>query len=170
MATLLSADVITDALNNLPDWSGTPDKLSRAVTLTDEQHQEVTRRITISADAMDHHPEVSRSGQETRFELSTHSDGGVTSLDIAMASEISTQVRAVLGQAPPPLPEEVMSRDAVTESRFEGHEGPSATGEPAAEEFIGVPAGAQGTPQVPLPDTAPGAPEPGLPAEQEPGR
>ncbi len=171
MATLLSADVITDALNNLPDWTGTPDKLSRTVTLTDDEHEEVMRRIKISADAMDHHPDISRSGQETLFELSTHSDGGVTSIDIAMASEISTQVRGVLGQAPPPLPADVMSRDAVSESRLEAHEEPSHAGErPAAEERMGVSAGAQGTPQVPLPDAAPNEPEPGLPNEQEPGR
>ncbi|MEP6697814.1 MAG: 4a-hydroxytetrahydrobiopterin dehydratase [Pseudonocardiales bacterium] len=168
MATPLSAEIITDALNNLPNWSGTPDKLSRTVTLTDEQHEQVQRQVAISADAMDHHPEVSRTREETTFVLSTHSVGGVTSLDIALASEISTQVRIVLGHAPPPLPEIVMSSDAITESRFEGHEESSSGGEePAAKEFLGVPAGAQGTPQVPLPDTAPAAPEPGLPEEQE---
>lgn len=171
MPTLLAADIITDALNNLPDWSGDTDRLSRTVTLTDEQHAEVQRRIMISADAMDHHPDITRSGRETQYVLSTHSEGGVTSLDIALASEISTQIRGVLGQPPLPVPDEVKSSLAVTEARDEGHAGPSAAGEQRpAGDFIGVPAGAQGTPQVPLPDTAPYEPEPGLPVEQEPGR
>jgi 4a-hydroxytetrahydrobiopterin dehydratase len=169
MATLLAADIITGALKNLPEWTGDTDRLSRTVTLTDEQHAEVQRQVMISADAMDHHPDISRSGQQTVFVLSTHSAGGVTSYDIALASEISTRIRAVLGQAPPPLPEQVLASDAVTEARNEGHEGHSAAGEhKPTEDFIGVPAGAQGTSQVPLPDTAPGEPEPGMAAEQEP--
>ncbi len=169
MATLLTADLITDALNNLPDWSGATDRLSRTVALTDEQHAEVQRRIMISADAMDHHPDISRSGQETLFVLSTHSEGGVTSLDIALASEISTQIRGVLGQPPPPVPDDVKATRIVTEARAAGSDEPSAAGRrPAADQLIGVPAGDQGTPQVPLPDTAPGEPEPGLPAEQQP--
>ncbi len=171
MATLLSAEIITDALNNLPDWTGNPEQLNRTATLTDEQHEQVQQRIRVSADAMDHHPDVSRSGQQTRFVLTTHSDGGVTSLDIALASEISTQIRGVLGQAPPPLPEAVMSSEAVSESRFEGHDQASHGGErAAAQDGIGVSAAAQGTPLVPLPDAAPDEPEPGLPAEQEPDR
>jgi 4a-hydroxytetrahydrobiopterin dehydratase len=93
MATLLTAGIIADALDNLPGWSGDTDRLTRTVTLSDEQHAQVQRRVMASADAMDHHPDISRSGQETRFAVWTHSQGGVTELDIALASEISTVLR-----------------------------------------------------------------------------
>lgn len=171
MAELLDAHLIEDALTNLPDWAGGQDRLTRTATLTDAEHREVTERIAVTADAMDHHPDVERSGEETRFTLSTHSDGGVTAKDIALASEIDTVTRQVRGEPPLPAPDEVISSHAVSASRDEGHEGPSAAGEHgAATEFMGVPAGAQGTPQVPLPDAAPGKPEPGNAREQDPDR
>ncbi len=169
MAELLDAHMIEDALTNLPDWSGGPDRLTRTAALTDEQHRLVHDRIMVSADAMDHHPDVERSGDQTRFTVSTHSDGGVTAKDIALASEIDTVVRHETGEPPLPAPDEVLSQRAVTTSGAEGHAGPSAAGEHrAAGEFMGVASASGGTPQVPLPDTAPGEPEPGNPREQDP--
>jgi len=171
MATLLDAHIIEDALKNLPDWSGDQQRLTRTAKLTDEQDAEVREHLTIVADAMDHHPEVERTGQETRFTVSTHSAGGVTSLDIPLASQIDSLVRRATGQAPPPPPAEMMPTQVVTHAADEGQEGTSTAGEgKPAEEFMGVPSGAQGTPQVPLPDTAPGEPEPGKPIEQDPDR
>jgi len=171
MPELLSAQLIEDALTNLPDWSGTPERLTRTSALSDEQHREVLQRIMVTAEAMDHHPDVERSGEETRWTLSTHSEGGVTSNDIALASEIDTVTRQVKGEPPMPAPDEVHSSQTLTTSGAEGHEGPSAAGEKRpAGEFMGVPSASSGTPQVPLPDTAPGEPEPGHPAEQDPDR
>ena len=169
MATLLDAHMIEDALTNLPEWTGGPEHLTRTVKLTDDQHAEVERRIMVSADAMNHHPDIERTDDETRFVVTTHSEGGVTELDIALASEINTVVRQALGQPPLAVPDEVLSAHAVTSARAEGQAGPGAAAEDRpAEEFMGVPAGAQGTPQVPLPDAAPNAPEPGKPVEQDP--
>lgn len=171
MATLLDASIIEDALANLPDWSGDQERLTRTATLTDKQDAEVREQLAIVADAMDHHPEVERSGQETRFTVSTHSAGGVTSLDIPLASQIDSLVRRATGQAPPPPPAEMLPTQVVTTAADEGQAGTSAAGEgKPAEEFMGVPAVAQGTPQVPLPDTAPGEPEPGKPDQQDPDR
>lgn len=171
MAQLLDAALIEGALNNLPDWSGSPERLTRTVDLSDDEHRQVHERIVVTADSMDHHPDIERSGGQTHFALSTHSEGGVTANDIALASEISTVIRRVKGQPPLPAPDEVISSQLVSASRDEGHEGPSAAGEhAAAERFTGVPSASQGAPQVPLPDTAPGEPEPGHPNEQDPDR
>ncbi len=171
MAELLDAALIDDALTNLPDWSGTPERLTRTADLSDTEHAEVTGRIAVTADAMDHHPHVERADGQTRFALTTHSEGGVTNKDIALAAEIDTVIRQTKGEPPLPAPDEVLSSHSVTTAAAEGHEGPSAAGEHrAADEFMGVPAASAGTPQVPLPDTAPGEPEPGKPLEQDPSR
>ncbi len=93
----MQADVIDEALTTLPAWSGGPDKLVRTAALSPDQHAEVHRRVMERADAMNHHPDIGRAGEETRFALSTHSAGGVTALDLALAAEIDTVVDAVTG-------------------------------------------------------------------------
>ncbi len=129
MATLLDADVIADALTNLPEWSGGPERLTRTAELSDEQHADVQRRVMVTADAMNHHPDIERSGGQTRFAVTTHSAGGVTELDIALASEINTVLRQVLGEGPPPVPHEVPSPHAVTTAQDEAQSGPGTARE-----------------------------------------
>lgn len=171
MATLLDAHIIEDALTNLPDWSGDQQRLTRTAKLTDQQDAEVREQLAIVADAMNHHPEVERTGQETRFTVFTHSAGGVTSLDIPLASQIDSLVRRATGQAPLAPPAENLPTQVVTVAADEGRAGTPTAGEgKPAGEFMGVPSGAQGTPQVPLPDAAPGEPEPGKPVQQDPDR
>lgn len=97
MATLLDAQVIAQALTRLPEWSGGPAGLIRTSRLTEDQHVEVQRDVMERADAMNHHPNIERSGDQTRFTLSTHSAGGVTALDLALAPEIDSVLRAVTG-------------------------------------------------------------------------
>jgi 4a-hydroxytetrahydrobiopterin dehydratase len=164
---LLEPQVIDDALHGLADgWAVEDTALVRIVALTDEQHTTVERLVMETANAMNHHPDISRDGDNTRFVLSTHSAGGITELDVALASEIDSAVRDGLGQPPRELPHEVVGSHAVSTSREEAHGHEWSTEGRAAEEFMGQPAGAQGTPAVPMPDTAPGEPEPGEPEEQ----
>lgn len=125
MATLLDADIIQDALTNLPDWSGDQQALSRTAELTDEQDTEVRRRVTVITDAMNHHADIGRSGQQNSFTVSTHSKGGVTNLDVALASQIDSVIRRVTGQPPLPAPAEMLSTQAVTRAADEGLGEPS---------------------------------------------
>ncbi len=127
MATLLADEIIQDALANLPDWSGGRERLSRTAELSEEQDGEVRRRLTVITDALNHHADIERSGQQNRFTVSTHSEGGVTNLDIVLASQIDSIMRQVTGQAPPPRR---VADDAPAA-------GLAVAGDPAAEDVKG---------------------------------
>src|SRR4051794_34478909 len=92
MATLLDDQVVTDAMTNLEEWSGDAQRITRTVRIDDVDA--LVAAVGEAADAMDHHPEVSRDGGAVTFTLWTHSAGGVTELDIALASRIDDLVLA----------------------------------------------------------------------------
>lgn len=94
MATLLDASLIADALTALPGWSGDTGRLRRAVEVDAATAAALGTEIAAAADAMNHHPSVERAGDVTTFVLWTHSAGGVTELDITLASRISDILRA----------------------------------------------------------------------------
>lgn len=89
MATLLDPGLLKDTLASLPGWTGDEHELRREVHLPPLQDEALRKQIEQDAEAMDHHPEVHRVEGGTVFVLSTHSEGGVTELDVAMAARIS---------------------------------------------------------------------------------
>jgi 4a-hydroxytetrahydrobiopterin dehydratase len=88
--TLLSAADLDQARTELAaDWLVDPHQLSRtvefptfltAVAFIDE--------LAPIAERLDHHPDLSLSWRTVSLRLSTHSAGGVTSYDIALAREL----------------------------------------------------------------------------------
>lgn len=58
-------------------------------------------RVALAAEKADHHPEWSNVWNRVDILLSTHSDGGVTEKDIALAAEIE-RIAASLALRPPP--------------------------------------------------------------------
>ena len=90
MATLLDDSLVTDALHGLDEWTGGADRIHRTVTVDDTDA--LLTAVGEAADALDHHPEISRDGDAVTFTLWTHSAGGVTELDIALASRIDDLV------------------------------------------------------------------------------
>lgn len=90
MATLLDDRLVTDALHGLQEWSGGTDRISRTVTVDDPDA--LLAAVAQAADSLDHHPETTRDGNALTFTLWTHSAGGVTELDIALASRIDDLV------------------------------------------------------------------------------
>lgn len=164
MTTLLDASLIADTLQSLPGWQGDPTGLWREVHLTPEQDAELRRQVAVDADAMDHHPELSEVPGGTRIELRTHSAGGVTELDVIMASHISDLAHRLSADEPGVdavrhgAPVAVMrSSDGSSETSFGAVDGD--------DPYIGA-ASASGTPLTPMPDTAPHEPEPGPSQEQ----
>lgn len=97
MPTLLDEALVADTLRSLPGWQGGTDQISREVQLTSEQEVELRRQVAVDADAMDHHPQVEELPGGVRFVLWTHSAGGVTELDISLASHISDLVHRLTG-------------------------------------------------------------------------
>ncbi|MDQ1700528.1 MAG: 4a-hydroxytetrahydrobiopterin dehydratase [Frankiaceae bacterium] len=90
MATLLDDRLVTDALRGLEEWTGGPESIRRTVTVEDTEG--LLAAVSETADSLNHHPDITRDGNAVTFTLSTHSEGGVTELDIALASRIDDLV------------------------------------------------------------------------------
>jgi 4a-hydroxytetrahydrobiopterin dehydratase len=87
MPALLDQTQIDEKLAALhPDWSGSPQKLSRSIefagflTATD-----FINRLAPRCEELEHHPDLALRWRWVSIELSTHSEGGVTDLDIVLA-------------------------------------------------------------------------------------
>lgn len=115
MATLLEPHIVRDALHRLEGWTYDNDRLTRTVSLEERQRATVEGKVGEVADAMDHHPTVSHDGERLTFAVWTHSAGGVTELDIALASVIDDAVRHATGAPPTPVPQELAGTHAVTD-------------------------------------------------------
>lgn len=94
MARLLTADEITRQLADLPDWSWDDTSLSRtvdapsfvaAIAIVDE--------VADVAEQMDHHPDIDIRWKRVAFRLSTHTENGVTQLDVELAHRIDEAAR-----------------------------------------------------------------------------
>ncbi|MCA2206124.1 MULTISPECIES: 4a-hydroxytetrahydrobiopterin dehydratase [Nocardia] len=90
---LLSDPEITIALATLPDWSRDGDAITRTVKAPSFLDGiELVRRVATAAEQADHHPDIDIRWRTIRFTLSTHSAGGLTGQDTAMAHVIDDLV------------------------------------------------------------------------------
>lgn len=89
MPARLSAEDVRSELATLPGWSGDAFGIRRtidapsfpaAVSLVD--------RVAEVAEQRDHHPDIDIRWRSVTFTLSTHSEGGVTALDVELARRI----------------------------------------------------------------------------------
>jgi len=70
-----------------PDWTGTPEKLSRSIEFaTFLTAAEFVNRIAPRCEELDHHPDLALRWRWVEVELSTHSAGGVTDKDFQLAA------------------------------------------------------------------------------------
>jgi len=95
MPTLLSAVLVRDALSRLAGWTGDTGGIGRTFKLSHSEHSEVTERVKVCSDAMNHRPAIRRTGEQTEVWLTTTDEGGVTEYDIALAARINDIVRVV---------------------------------------------------------------------------
>jgi 4a-hydroxytetrahydrobiopterin dehydratase len=85
----LSPDDVAAALRGLPLWSGDGDALRRTVDLpTFRDAVAAIDAIAEVAEEMDHHPDIDLRWRTLHLTLSSHSAGGVTELDLALARRI----------------------------------------------------------------------------------
>ena len=89
MPTLLTDDLIAETLAALPGWTGDATALVRDLHLPAEVNTELRRQVDVDAHSMGHLPTVEDIDGGTRFRLSTEEVGGVTELDVMLASHIS---------------------------------------------------------------------------------
>jgi 4a-hydroxytetrahydrobiopterin dehydratase len=80
-----------EALAGLPHWQWDEgaQAIRRSLAFTDfSQAFAFMTRVALAAEKADHHPDWSNSWNRVDIALSTHSAGGVSTLDIAMARTI----------------------------------------------------------------------------------
>src|SRR5579863_61133 len=88
-ATKLSDQQISSELAKLPGWSVEKGNLHRAFEFGGftEAFAFMTQ-VALAAEKMDHHPDWSNSWNKVVIDLCTHSAGGLTQNDFALASKI----------------------------------------------------------------------------------
>lgn len=97
---LLTADAVREALATLhPAWTGDTAQFTRSIEFaTFQVAVEFVNRIAPRAEELDHHPDLALRWRWVDVVLTTHSAGGVTELDVALARSVD-EVAAALPQA-----------------------------------------------------------------------
>ena len=89
MRTKLTEAELTAALKSLPGWGvegGAIVKTFKFGKFADGIA--FVQRIAVEADRMDHHPDIDIRYTRIRVALSTHDAGGITGMDVRLASVI----------------------------------------------------------------------------------
>jgi 4a-hydroxytetrahydrobiopterin dehydratase len=87
--TTLSDEEIDGRLQTLREWERSGNAINRTFTFDDFVGSvDFVNRITPAAEGMNHHPDLSISWNKVTVSLSTHSQGGLTENDFALATQI----------------------------------------------------------------------------------
>jgi 4a-hydroxytetrahydrobiopterin dehydratase len=96
MSRLLTDAEITRQLADLPDWSRDGGTLRASYQAPDFLAGiRLVHEVALLAEAMDHHPDIDIRWRTVSFALSTHSEGGLTQLDVELAHEIAQEAGRV---------------------------------------------------------------------------
>ena len=92
MTRLLSDEEVGRQLAGLPDWTRDGDTIRASFEapafLTGIS---LVQEVAAAAETMDHHPDIDVRWRTVSFALSTHSEGGLTQLDMELAHQISQE-------------------------------------------------------------------------------
>jgi 4a-hydroxytetrahydrobiopterin dehydratase len=92
---ILSDEQLEQFLIELAEWRIKDEKLFRVLRFKDfNKAIEFMNQVAITAEAMDHHPEWSYVYNKLEIYLVTHSEDGITQLDIDLAREIDSHFSA----------------------------------------------------------------------------
>jgi 4a-hydroxytetrahydrobiopterin dehydratase len=93
MRELLDDAAVARALEGLPGWQRDGDAIVRTAKLPSFPAAiGVVDRVAEIAEERDHHPDIDIRWRTLTFRCSTHSAGGITALDVALAASISEQI------------------------------------------------------------------------------
>ena len=87
-AEKLDASAITQAINTLGDWQISDDGIGLEKTFQFTNFNAAfgfMSRVAIAADKADHHPEWSNVYNKVHLRWTTHSEGGISNLDVKLA-------------------------------------------------------------------------------------
>ena len=87
---LLSQDQVDEALRgDLSGWTREGDAITRSVQASAfTEGIALVQRVAEAAEEMNHHPDIDIRWTTVTFTLSTHSEGGITENDLALARKI----------------------------------------------------------------------------------
>jgi 4a-hydroxytetrahydrobiopterin dehydratase len=89
-AEILTEEQLATELVATPDWLISDGQLTRTVTRTDFRDALLfVNAVGYLAERANHHPDVSIAWNTVTLTLSTHSAGGLTTMDFDLAREIS---------------------------------------------------------------------------------
>jgi 4a-hydroxytetrahydrobiopterin dehydratase len=89
MATLLDDERVAAALDGLNGWQRDGNAIVRTAKLPSFPAAiEAVRAVAEIAEARNHHPDIDIRWRTVTFRCSTHSEGGITDLDIELAKQI----------------------------------------------------------------------------------
>jgi len=92
-------DRISEALQAVPQWRRDGDSITRAVEAPSFLDGiDLVGSVARAAEAADHHPDIDIRWRTVTFTLSTHSEGGLTEKDFALAREIDDAVTRVVAR------------------------------------------------------------------------
>jgi 4a-hydroxytetrahydrobiopterin dehydratase len=100
MAERLSADARKQALGGIPGWTDVQGRDAVGKTFVFKDFNEAfgfMTRAALVAEKMDHHPEWRNVYKTVEVVLSTHDAGGVTRLDIELATAMNAIARLTSG-------------------------------------------------------------------------
>ena len=93
MAKLTDAEIAAE-LAKLPGWARQGDAIVKRYTFTAfAEGIRFVDRAAVLADAADHHPDIDIRWTTVTMSLSTHSAGGITAKDVALAARIDEAAR-----------------------------------------------------------------------------
>ena len=95
---VLSDKQVDAALPDLNGWERADGVLRRSITFpTFLGGIDAVRRVAEHAERKDHHPDIDIRWRKVTFALVTHSEGGITQNDVAMARDINDIVNDIVG-------------------------------------------------------------------------
>lgn len=90
MSRLLDEEEISRQIESLDGWSRKAAEITTTYELADFAGAlDFVNRVGQAAEDMDHHPDIDIRWNKVTLVLSTHSEGGLTQLDIELAHRIS---------------------------------------------------------------------------------
>jgi 4a-hydroxytetrahydrobiopterin dehydratase len=85
----MSKSEVDRRLGELAGWRRDDDELERKFKFADfAAAMAFVNRVAEAAERADHHPEIEIEYDRVKLTLSTHSEGGITEKDFALAAEI----------------------------------------------------------------------------------
>jgi 4a-hydroxytetrahydrobiopterin dehydratase len=85
----LTKDEVKTRLQELTGWERDGDEIEKKFSFGDfAASMAFVNRVAELAEAADHHPDIAIKYNRVKLTLSTHSEGGVTEKDFALAAEI----------------------------------------------------------------------------------